>query len=80
MLINKTKKVTIRKCGNGHYDWINAKYCTTCGRLILKIKADINITVCDHCKKEVEILLPPFPVLFCPHCGTKTGRHMKEGG
>ena len=78
MLIEQKKKVKIRKCLNGHYDWIKAKYCTTCGFRIWKVKDEITIKVCDQCGKEVDIFLPPHPVLFCPHCGSRTGEHMKD--
>lgn len=78
MLVDKMKKVTIRKCVNGHHDWSGAKYCTTCGMKIYKVKEDMPIEVCDQCRKEVDVMMPPFPVLFCPHCGATTGRHLKE--
>lgn len=78
MLIEKTKKVTIRKCGNGHYDWSRSRYCTTCGMKIQQVKEDMNITVCDQCGKEVDIFRPLSPVLFCPHCGVLTGEHLKR--
>lgn len=76
MLIDKVKKVTVRKCKNGHAVWfsISNKYCITCGSKILQIKEDMFIKVCDHCEKEVETIQAISPVLHCPHCGEITGK------
>ncbi len=80
MLIEKVRKVTIRRCGNGHFDWFKPRsgYCITCGMKIHKIKEDMHYKVCDHCGKEIDTFMPPWPALFCPHCGSATGEHLEK--
>lgn len=61
-----------RTCKNDHsiIDFLSKyKFCPDCGEPIIYVKKVGTVTICDHCKKEVDTI--GGAPAYCTNCGEK---------